>query len=87
MTLGAGANVRACELEAPCSIPCRGCDTADLFHFEAYIEGGPWGGQDVAYKDPNATILGTRAAAFFFLGRSAVFVLRARGGVMIFHPP
>ena len=23
--------------------PCRGCDTADLFHFDAYIEGSPWG--------------------------------------------
>ena len=22
---------------------CRGCDTADLFHFDAYIEGPPWG--------------------------------------------
>ena len=41
--LGAGANVRACELEAPCSIPCRGCDTADLFHFYTYNEGPPWG--------------------------------------------
>ena len=25
--LGAGANVRACELETPCSNPCRGCDS------------------------------------------------------------
>ena len=22
---------------------CRGCDTADLFHFDAYNEGPPWG--------------------------------------------
>ena len=38
---GAGANVRACELEEPCSIPCQGFDTADLYHFEAYNEGSP----------------------------------------------
>ena len=30
-------------------------------------------------KDPNAIVLGTRAAAFLFLDGSAVLVLRARG--------
>ena len=37
-----------------------------------------------SYKDPNRVlhchILGTRAAAFLFLGGSAVCLLRARGG-------
>ena len=78
MALCAGANVRACELEAPCLNPVE-VAIADLFHFEAYIKGPPLGPQDVAYKDPNATVLGTRAAAFLFLDGSAVFVLRARG--------
>ena len=40
---------------------------------------GPLGAQDVTYKDPNAIVLGTRAADFVFLGGSSVFVLRARG--------
>ena len=39
----------------------------------------PLGAQDVAYKDPNATVMGTRTAASLFLDRFAVFVLRARG--------
>ena len=39
----------------------------------------PLGAQDVIYKDPNATVQGTRAAAFSFLGGSAVLILRARG--------
>ena len=34
MALGAGANVRACELETPCSNPVE-VALADLFHFEA----------------------------------------------------
>ena len=38
----------------------------------------PLGVQDVTYKDPNATVLGTRATAFLFLDGFAVFVLRAR---------
>ena len=59
---------------------------ADLFHFGAYIKGPPLGPQDVAYKDPNATVLGTRAAAFLFLDGSAVFVLRARGSRDLHQP-
>ena len=42
MALGAGANIRACEIEAACSNPVE-VAIADLFHFEAYIEGPPWG--------------------------------------------
>ena len=85
MALGPGANVRACELEAPCSSPCRGFDTADLFRFKAYNEAPPWGPR-MSLIDPNATVLGTCAAAFLFLDGSAVFVLRARGSRDI-HPP
>ena len=59
--------------------PCRGCDIADLFHFDAYNEGAPWGPRMSFSKDPNAIVLGTRAAAFLFLDGSAVLVLRARG--------
>ena len=39
----------------------------------------PLGAQDVIYKDPNATVQGTRAAAFLFLCGSAVLILRVRG--------
>ena len=39
----------------------------------------PLGAEDVTYKDPNATVLGTRGAAFLFLDGSAIFVLHARG--------
>ena len=61
---------------------CRGCDTADLFHFEAYNEGPPWGARmHIIYKDLKEIVLGlgTHAAAFLFLSESAVFVLRAWG--------
>ena len=40
---------------------------------------GPPGGPGCHYKDPNAIVLGIRAAAFLFLSGSAVFVLRATG--------
>ena len=43
VALGAGANVLDRKIGASCSIPCRGCDIADLFHFDAYNEGPPWG--------------------------------------------
>ena len=79
MALGAGANVQACELEAPYSTPGRGCDTADLFHFEVCNEVPPRGAQDVIYKDPNTTVLGICASAFLPLSGSTVFVLRAKG--------
>jgi len=58
---------------------CRGCDTADLFHFDAYNEGPPWGPRMSFSKDPNAIVLGTHAAALLFLGGSTVLVLHARG--------
>ena len=41
--LGAGANVRACELEAPCSSPVEITTQQTFSHFDAYIEGPPWG--------------------------------------------
>ena len=43
MALGAGANVRACELEAPCSSPVKVGTQQTFFHFDAYIEGPPGG--------------------------------------------
>ena len=52
---------------------------ADLLHFVAYNEGPPWRPRMSFSKDPNAIVLGTRAAAFLFLDGSAVLVLRARG--------
>ena len=39
----------------------------------------PLGAQDATYKDANATVLSTCAAAFLFLDESAVFFLCTRG--------
>ena len=85
MALGAGANVRAGELEAPCSIPYRGCDTADPFHFEAYIEGPPWG--------PRMSLIKTQTQPFWALVRllscfsmDLQYLSCARGGVGISIP-
>ena len=78
MALDAGANVRACELKTPCSNPCRGCDSRP-FPFWGLYWSPPLGAQDVTYKDPTATVMGTRAAAFLFLDGFAVFALRVRG--------
>ena len=78
MVLGAGANVRACELEALCSSPVE-VAAQQIFSILMPILKGPPGGPGCHYKDPNALVLGTRAAAFLFLDGSAVLVLRARG--------
>ena len=43
MALGAGANVRARELEAPCSNPVEVATQQTFFHFDAYIESPPLG--------------------------------------------
>ena len=63
--------------------PCRGCDTADVFLFDAYIEGPPWGPRMSLYKDPNGVlhyhVLSTRVAALLFVVGSAVCLLRVRG--------
>ena len=53
--------------------------TQQTFSILKPILKAPLGAQDVTCKAPNATVLGTRAAAFLFLDGSAVFVLRARG--------
>ena len=65
--------------------PCRGCDTADLFHFDAYIERPPWG--------PRMSLIKTRTQLFWALVRLlsffsvdvqyAVFVLHG-GGIGMF---
>ena len=61
--------------------PCRGCDTADLFHFDAYIEGPPWG--------PGMSLIKTRTQPFWALVRliscfsmDLQYLSFARGGGM-----
>ena len=59
---------------------------ADLFHFEAYIEGPPWG--------PRMSLIKTRTQPFWALVRllscfsmGLQYLSCARGDVGIFHPP
>ena len=66
--------------------PYRGCATADLFHFDAYIEGPAWG--------PRMSLIKTRTQPFWALVRllscfsmDLQYLSCARGGVGIFHPP
>ena len=83
MALGAGANVRDRNIGVLCSIPCRGCDIADLSYLRPRMKGPPGGPGCQFCKDPNEAlhchVLGTRAAAFLFLNGSAVCLLHARG--------
>ena len=86
MALGAEANVRACELEAPCSNPVEVATQQTFFHFDAYIEGPPWG--------PRMSLIKTRTQSFWALVRllscfsmDLQYLSCARGGVGIFHPP
>ena len=62
---------------APCSSPDE-VATHQTFSILMPITKAPPGGQGCHYKDPNATVQGSRAAAFLFLSGSAVFVLRAK---------
>ena len=61
--LGAGANVLDRKIGASCSIPCRGCDIADLSILMPIMKGPP-GGPGCHYKEPNAIVQGSRAAVF-----------------------
>ena len=85
MALGAGANARACELEAPCSSPVE-VATQQTFSILMPILKGPPGGLGCHIKTQTQLFWALVRLLSCFL-MDLQYLSCARGGVGIFHPP